>query len=147
MYLIFEFCEGGTLEDKLVKEGKFGEREALKFFDMLIGSFRVLNPINVMHRDLKPCNILFDKEGILKLADFGFCKQLRGKYEMTKSIVGSPIYMAPELLQGRYYGTKADIWSLGVILYELLFGKCPFEENSIPALLDVIKRKSLQFPT
>ena len=97
-----------------------------------------------MHRDLKPSNVLVDN-GEAKLADFGFCKKMKGEFEMTKSIVGSPIYMAPELLQGRYYCTKADIWSLGVLLYEMLHGKCPYEENSIPTLLDKIKSSELKF--
>jgi len=145
MYLIFEFCDGGTLEDVLVKKGKLEQEEALRYFKELLEAFKVLNEHNVMHRDLKPSNVLFDSQGMLKLADFGFCKKLRGKYEMTKSIVGSPIYMAPELLQGRYYGFKADVWSLGVMLYEMIFGKCPYEENSIPSLINLIKRKPLTF--
>jgi serine/threonine protein kinase len=65
---------------------------------------------------------------------------------MTKSIVGSPIYMAPELLAGKYYNNKADIWSLGVLLYEMIFGKCPYEENSMLQLLKLIQNKPLEFP-
>lgn len=143
IYLIFEFCRGGTLEDLIKKEGMLAESKALAVFDQILNAFSELRRLNIMHRDLKPSNILIDN-GEAKLADFGFCKKLNGEYDMTKSIVGSPIYMAPELLQGRYYCTKADIWSLGVVLYEMLHGKCPYEENSIPTLLEKIKCTELR---
>ena len=61
-------------------------------------------------------------------------------------MVGSPIYMAPEVLKGEDYGYKADVWSCGVLLYELIFGKCPFEDKSIPRLINTINRTSLTFP-
>lgn len=143
IYLIFEFCRGGTLEDLIKKEGMLSEAKALTYFDQILSAFNELRRLNIMHRDLKPSNVLIDN-GEAKLADFGFCKKLNGEFDMTKSIVGSPIYMAPELLQGRYYCTKADIWSLGVVLYEMLHGKCPYEENSIPTLLEKIKSTELR---
>lgn len=143
IYLIFEYCRGGTLEDIIKKEGMLSEYRALTFFDQILNAFSELHRLNIMHRDLKPSNVLMEG-GEAKLADFGFCKQLGGEFEMTKSIVGSPIYMAPELLQGRYYCRKADIWSLGVMLYEMLHGKCPYEENSIPSLLEKIKTTELK---
>lgn len=143
IYLIFEFCRGGTLEDIIKKEGMITEYRALAYFDQILNAFSELHRLNIMHRDLKPSNVLMEG-GEAKLADFGFCKQLGGEFEMTKSIVGSPIYMAPELLQGRYYCRKADIWSLGVMLYEMLHGKCPYEENSIPSLLEKIKTTELK---
>jgi len=78
-----------------------------------------------MHRDLKPENVLFNN-GKVKLGDFGFCKGLKPGEHMAKTMLGSPIYMAPEVLRGENYTTKADIWSLGVVLYEMLFGVCPY---------------------
>ena len=75
---------------------------------------------------------------MLKIADFGFCKELVKENDMAKSHIGSPIYMAPEILSGEYYDIKADIWSLGVVLYEMLFGRCPYEESSIPKLVVMI---------
>lgn len=143
IYLIFEFCRGGTLEDLVKREGMLSEPRAMQFFDQILNAFVELHRLNIMHRDLKPSNVLLDNNEA-KLADFGFCKKMKGEFEMTKSIVGSPIYMAPELLQGRYYCAKADLWSLGVLLYEMLHGKCPYEENSIPTLLEKIKNSELK---
>lgn len=65
---------------------------------------------------------------------------------MTKTMLGSPIYMAPEILRGEIYSTKADIWSLGVVLYEMLYGFCPFQSTTIPKLLEVLKEMELEFP-
>jgi serine/threonine-protein kinase ULK/ATG1 len=98
-----------------------------------------------MHRDMKPDNIFFHN-GIIKLGDFGFCKNLNSADEMTKTMLGSPIYMAPEVLKGEIYSNKADIWSVGVVLYEMIFGMCPFQSNSIANLIEVLNSKELQFP-
>ena len=65
---------------------------------------------------------------------------------MTSTMVGSPIYMAPEILKGQLYGNKADIWSLGVVLFEMLYGFCPFEDKSIARLINQIDNKDLQIP-
>ena len=79
-----------------------------------------------MHRDLKPSNILLHN-GKIKLGDFGFCKGLESQRDLAQTMLGSPIYMAPEVLKGEIYTIKADIWSLGVVTYEMAFGFCPFE--------------------
>jgi len=95
-----------------------------------------------MHRDVKPENILI-KQNVFKLADFGFCKELKSESHMTKTMLGSPLYMAPEVLRGESYTSNADIWSLGVILYEMLVGRCPFESNSIANLISKIEETNL----
>ena len=96
-----------------------------------------------MHRDLKPENVLI-KDGIYKLADFGFCKELSVEM-MTRTMLGSPLYMAPEILRGEAYSVNADIWSIGVILYEMLTGICPYQSNSIANLISCIEEKPLNF--
>jgi len=96
-----------------------------------------------MHRDLKPDNIFFNDSKV-KLGDFGFCKML--EVNMAQTMLGSPIYMAPEILKEEIYTLKADIWSLGVVLFEMLFGYCPFESSSISQLINVIKDTELKIP-
>lgn len=97
-----------------------------------------------MHRDLKLANIL-KHNGIIKLADFGFAKLL-GTDNYTATMLGSPLNMAPEVLDGKEYNSKADIWSVGTCFYELLFGKPPYTANNIIDLIKTIKTKSLEFP-
>ena len=82
--------------------------------------------------------------GKVKLGDFGFCKML--EVNMAQTMLGSPIYMAPEILKEEIYTLKADIWSLGVVLFEMLFGYCPFESSSISQLINVIKDTELKIP-
>lgn len=133
-YLIYEYCNGGTLEGHLKAVPTLSENEALSIFGQIVEALRVLVNRGVVHRDLKPSNILFHN-GVLKVADFGFARILKKPTEMMETMVGSPLYMAPEILQGKAYDKKSDIWSLGVILYQLIFGRVPFEENSLPALI------------
>ena len=90
---------------------------------------------NILHRDLKPSNILFHN-GVIKIADFGFCKSLLSPSDLTTTMVGSPIYMAPEVLKELPYNSRADIWSMGVVFFECLFGYCPYEDQSIAKLIN-----------
>lgn len=88
--------------------------------------------MDIIHRDVKPENILIHN-GAYKLADFGFCRKLN-KGETDRTRVGSPIYMAPEILFDRPYDNRCDIYSLGVLLYEMLYARAPYESNSLPDL-------------
>ena len=80
------------------------------------------------------------------MADFGFCKPLKDSRDLAQTMLGSPIYMAPEILKGEVYTMKADIWSLGVVLYEMLYGFCPFEERTIARLISLIEDNTVNFP-
>jgi serine/threonine protein kinase len=111
----------------------------------MLKAFRTLTKYNIMHRDIKPGNILLHN-GVIKIADFGFCKPLNSSKDLAQTMLGSPIYMAPEILKGEVYTIKADIWSLGVVLYEMLFGFCPFEEKSIAKLLTLLEEGTVTFP-
>ncbi len=99
MYLIYEFCNGGTLEAEINKHKFLPEDLALNYLSQVLVAFRALVRHNILHRDLKPSNILFH-DGVIKVADFGFCKSLHSQHDMTATMVGSPIYMAPEVLKG-----------------------------------------------
>lgn len=125
----------------------------------LSNAFRDMQIKNVIHRDVKPSNIMLMSTGVLKLADFGLCKFLDPSQEQVEKletilnqatdktvIVGSPIYMAPELLKGQVVNRKVDLYSLGIVLYEMLFGVCPFEETNVDNLLARIEKGVLNFP-
>lgn len=137
-YFVYEYCNGGTLEKLLKEQGVLPEKTALVYFSQIIEAFKVLNKHNIMHRDLKPENLLIH-DGMLKLADFGFCKPLENEDEISSTMIGSPIYMAPEVLKGEEYTIKTDIWSLGVVLFRMLYGYCPFESKNIGKLIMMIE--------
>lgn len=131
-YFVYEYCDGGTLEKQMKVKKIYKEEEAIQIFKQLLDAMKSLVKLEIIHRDIKPENILF-KDGRLKLADFGFCMPLkRGKFTRTR--VGSPIYMAPEILRDQPYDNKCDIYSLGVLLYEMLFGRAPYEDNTLSGL-------------
>ena len=92
-----------------------------------------------MHRDLKPANILFKNKKII-VADWGFSKLLEDQIN-TKSVIGSPAYMAPQLLRGQKYTNKADVWSFGVMMYECLTGKLPWSASNVKQLKQLIRKK------
>ena len=98
-----------------------------------------------MHRDIKPDNILMHN-GSVKMADFGFCKPLENANDLVQTMLGSPIYMAPEVIKGEIYTMKADIWSVGVVLYQMVFGKCPFESKSIAKLIKMFEDEEVHIP-
>ena len=126
-YIVMEYCAGGELFDviakKAQKEGSFNESEAAEMMKKLLKAINHCHSQNIAHRDIKPENIMITEDGDLKLIDFGLSKQVKNK--KMKTIVGTPYYIAPEVLQGKY-GLKCDIWSLGVIMYILLSGYLPF---------------------
>ncbi|EFO64854.1 Kinase, NEK [Giardia lamblia P15] len=100
-----------------------------------------LQPKVVLHRDIKPANLLVNHSGAIKLADFGFCRVLSSTTDMTATRAGTPLYMAPELLQGKGYTAKADIWSLGITLYEICSFRLPYPS---PTIDDLQKRISTE---
>lgn len=144
-YIVYEYCNGGTLAELLERRGHLPESEAVEMFRQLLEAFRVLFRENILHRDLKPANLLFHN-GMVKIADFGFCKELLEPGQMTNTLVGSPMYMAPEVLRGKKYDARADVWSLGIVLYEMLFGKPPHEESTVSKLLQQVEKFELKMP-
>jgi len=94
---------------------------------------KTLQKHNIVHRDIKPDNILLHN-GIIKLADFGFCQRIKNS-QMLFEKLGSPLYMAPELLWEKPYDTRCDIYSIGCLVYELLYGKLPYVDMSIQGLM------------
>lgn len=124
IYLILEYCNEGDLMAALKAKKKFSQEEALEYFVQILHAFQTLVKSKIMHRDFKLANVL-KHDGVIKIADFGFAKLLGSEDEKAETILGSPLNMAPEILDHRPYNSKADIWSIGVAFYEMLFGKYP----------------------
>ncbi|KAK6625299.1 hypothetical protein RUM43_005593 [Polyplax serrata] len=139
-FLIMEYCSGGELFDHIVEKEKLTENEARLFFQQIVSAVSYLHGQGFAHRDLKPENILLDKNHNLKLIDFGLSvKPENGLEACLYTSCGSPNYAAPELIRGeKYFGHEIDIWSLGVLLYALLCGCLPFEDESIQKLYEKI---------
>lgn len=130
--LIFEYVPGGTLRDILTerqrKSSFFLENELFKFFKDITDGVEVLHDLNVIHRDLKPDNILVDGDNRLKICDFGTSKILP-KHEssvLKHTEMGTWSYMAPEIVKQKPYDKKSDVWSLGVIMLEMAILKHPY---------------------
>jgi serine/threonine-protein kinase HSL1, negative regulator of Swe1 kinase len=150
LYLILEYADGGELFEYLCSKGQLHAQEALRIFQQIIGAVDYCHRFNICHRDLKPENILLDKEFNVKVADFGFAvwSAYDGSDGLLQTSCGSPHYAAPEVIKGLSYdGTKADIWSCGVILFALLVGKLPFDHEDHSVLLGKIKMGKFDMPT
>ena len=131
--LVLEYCSGGELLDYLLERHHLSEPEAAHYMHDILISIEYLHSNHISHRDLKLQNFMFDRKGndsILKLIDFGLSAQLTPEETTFKTIVGSPLYVAPEVISKKPYDSSCDIWSLGVICYLLLCGEPPFKGSS-----------------
>ena len=112
----------------------------------LIRALHYIHSNRITHRDLKPQNILMTSEGNIKLCDFGFARHMSYKTEVLTSLKGTPLYMAPEVVQEQPYNHTADLWSLGVILYELATGTPPFSAANLLTLVEHISKDPVRYP-
>ncbi|KAG0681158.1 hypothetical protein C6P40_004913 [Pichia californica] len=134
LYLVLEYVEGGELFDLLVDSGPLPENTAVDFFKQIILGAAYCHSLGICHRDLKPENILLDKDLNVKIADFGMAALESGR--LLETSCGSPHYAAPEIVSGlHYHGAESDVWSCGVILFALLTGRLPFDDDNIRDLL------------
>eukprot|EP00117_Sycon_ciliatum_P026173 scpid32178/ scgid21544/ Maternal embryonic leucine zipper kinase len=147
LYLILEFAPGGELFDYIVAQDRLKEQEARKFFRQVISAVAYVHSKGYAHRDLKPENLLLDEHQNIKLIDFGLVAHPSSLDMPLATCCGSPAYAAPELIQARpYLGTEADVWSLGVLLYALLCGFLPFDDDNTAILYSLIKRGKYDIP-
>ncbi|KAM7526395.1 hypothetical protein LguiA_016297 [Lonicera macranthoides] len=150
IHLVLEYCKGGDLSMFIQKrQGRIPEATAKHFMLQLAAGLKILRDNNLIHRDLKPQNLLLssnDENSVLKIADFGFARSLQPR-GLAETMCGSPLYMAPEIMQLQKYDAKADLWSVGAILFQLVTGKTPFTGNSqIQLLQNIVKSTELNFP-
>lgn len=146
LYLVLEYVEGGELFDLLVERGPLHEQEAVKYFRQIILGTAYCHALGICHRDLKPENLLLDASLNVKLADFGMAA-LESNGKLLETSCGLPHYAAPEIVSGlKYHGAASDVWSCGVILFALLTGRLPFDDENIRNLLLKVQAGSFEMP-
>jgi 5'-AMP-activated protein kinase catalytic alpha subunit len=148
IYFVMEYAKGGELFGKVAK-GKLKEDVARRYFQQLISAVDYCHSRGVYHRDLKPENLLLDENGNLKVSDFGLSALAESKRQdgLLHTTCGTPAYVAPEVINRKGYdGSKADIWSCGVVLYVLLAGYLPFHDSNLMEMYRKIGKGEFKFP-
>lgn len=144
-YIVMEYCGDGHLGNILIRPMKLVNVKY--YFGQLLSALHFLNSCDIIHRDLKPSNILLtNAKKTIKLCDFGFAKIL-DKIKRTNTICGSPLYMAPEILNHKKYNNACDVWALGMILFEMMYGYHPCNEcKDIDELVTYVTEKKIIIP-
>nr|QBK87279.1 MAG: putative serine/threonine protein kinase [Marseillevirus LCMAC201] len=144
-YLVLEYCAGGDLAHR-IKKGRIPEDVARKYMQQLTDVLRYLKSRNIIHRDLKPQNILLTSDQqTIKVTDFNFARELYDN-DLAQTLCGSPLYMAPEIIENHEYTVKSDLWSVGMILYEMVYGNAPyFDAYNLVDLLQKINNRPIYY--
>ncbi|GAA6010353.1 hypothetical protein JCM10207_005188 [Rhodosporidiobolus poonsookiae] len=146
-YFVQEYVNGGQMLDYIISHGRLRERSARKFARQIGSALEYCHANSIVHRDLKIENILISKTGNIKIIDFGL-SNLYSPVSHLSTFCGSLYFAAPELLNAKpYTGPEVDVWSFGIVLYVLVCGKVPFDDQSMPALHAKIKRGQVEYPT
>eukprot|EP00802_Teleaulax_amphioxeia_P007362 Tamp_07368.p1 GENE.Tamp_07368~~Tamp_07368.p1 ORF type:complete len:472 (+),score=12.47 Tamp_07368:749-2164(+) len=139
IFMVTEYINGGELFDFIIENKKLSESESRRFFQQMISGIEYCHSKMIVHRDLKPENLLLDSHLNIKIADFGLSNVIQDG-AFLKTSCGSPNYAAPEVISGKpYLGPEVDVWSSGIIMYALLCGSLPFDDENIPNLFKKIK--------
>ncbi|KAK3235266.1 Phosphatidylinositol:ceramide phosphoinositol transferase (IPC synthase) [Cymbomonas tetramitiformis] len=144
VYLILEYAARGELYKELQKCKRFSERRAATYISSLAGALQYCHKKHVIHRDIKPENLLLGMKGELKIADFGW--SVHAPHSRRQTLCGTLDYLPPEMVEGRDHDASVDVWSLGVLCYEFLFGNPPFEAEGHSETYKRILRVDLTFP-
>ena len=148
--IVMEYADGGDLNQKIkkLKEKKspLTEKEIINYLTQICLALNHIHKKKIIHRDLKSGNIFLTKSGLVKLGDFGVAKGFKNTWEKAKTKLGTPYYLSPEIINSKPYDSKSDIWALGVLLYEMMTFKMPFNGNSLPSLSLKIIRGIYQSP-
>ncbi|KAI5753364.1 hypothetical protein M8J77_026227 [Diaphorina citri] len=152
VYIIMEYAENGSLFDIIRGQGYIDEIRARRWFGQLLEALQYCHERGVVHRDIKCENLLLDSDYNIKLSDFGFarahmrCRSNAADNSLSETFCGSYAYASPEILQGIPYAPHlSDIWSMGVVLFAMVFGRLPFDDSSVNELLKQVQNK-VTFP-
>ncbi len=146
IYIIMEYCKYGELFNHIIQRKKLSEKESSFFYYQLINGLEYIHSNGIVHRDLKPENLLITKGNILKIIDFGLSNFFSGE-NLLKTPCGSPCYASPEMVSGKKYnGFYIDIWSTGIILFAMLCGFLPFEDENNSILFKKIEECKIDYP-
>ena len=133
IFLILELCDSDLYS--FMNKNDLNENQIRLIIRQITDALKYIMNNNIVHRDLKPHNILINNDLTIKLCDFGFAKEFKDTL-MSDTVCGSPLYMAPELLKNHKYNLKSDIWSLGIIMYEMFMKDHPYKANNINDLIN-----------
>ena len=146
LYIVMELAGGGDLCDRIMQQGRMAEKNAVLAFAQILSAIGYMHSCNIMHCDIKPDNILYmshDRVEI-KVCDFGYAQPIKHSCQTLKHH-GTMAYSAPEVIDGRPFDAKADMWSLGVLLYTMLAGFAPFGQRRSAVQTDRIRKGELNF--
>ncbi|PIO61332.1 kinase domain protein, partial [Teladorsagia circumcincta] len=155
LFFVIEFVPGGDLMFHMQRQRKLPEDHARFYSCEIILALHFLHSRGIIYRDLKLDNVLIDAEGHVKLTDYGMCKENIGPGDVTSTFCGTPNYIAPEILRGEDYGFSVDWWALGVLMYEMMAGRSPFDivgaagdpdQNTEDYLFQIILEKQIRIP-
>lgn len=143
VFMLLDYACGGELFTLLRREGRFSNDVALFFATEIVLAFEYLHSMDIAYRDLKPENLLIDKEGHVKITDFGFAKVVSDR---TYTLCGTPEYLAPEIIQSKGHNKYVDWWALGVLIFEMLAGYPPFYDDNPLGIYQKIMDGYYEFP-
>lgn len=143
---VMEYVNGGELFFHLSRERQFSEERTRFYGAEIISAIDYLHKRGIIYRDLKLENLLLDKDGHIKIADFGLCKEDIQWGKTTKTFCGTPEYLAPEVLEDNDYGRAVDWWGVGVVMYEMMIGRLPFYNRDHDILFELILMEEVRFP-
>uniref|UniRef100_A0A8C4UQ97 protein kinase C n=1 Tax=Falco tinnunculus TaxID=100819 RepID=A0A8C4UQ97_FALTI len=153
LFLVIEYVNGGDLMFHMQRQRKLPEEHARFYAAEICIALNFLHERGIIYRDLKLDNVLLDAEGHIKLTDYGMCKEGLGPGDTTSTFCGTPNYIAPEILRGEEYGFSVDWWALGVLMFEMMAGRSPFDiitdnpdMNTEDYLFQVILEKPIRIP-
>lgn len=146
--IVMEYLDGETLADRLRRRGPLGADDAWSVFAAIVSAVAYVHDQGIVHRDLKPDNIRITSKGVAKLLDFGIARgAATPQFTRVGNVIGTMTYLAPEQLHGEPATARSDVWALGVLLYEILIGRVPFDAPNMPALLDKIRTGNYTKPS